>query len=155
MARAAWPAAAASLSRPLAIWMRAQNGQHRLGWDAVKRLVVRGPQDTLRFVELAQVDKGGGKREQRLEVPGIRGDPAAVTASIAEELEAFADVALVPADDRAGDQGRQGGMTVVPARGGEDGVGYGPGELVAPPGSCLQLRGHRLVSQVVRKLRLG
>lgn len=134
---------------------RAQNGQHRLGWDAVKRLVVRGPQDTLRFVELAQVDKGGGKREQRLEVPGIRGDPGAVAASITEQLEPFADLALIPADHRAGDQGRHYGMTVVLAWGGKDGVGHGPGEFVAQPGNGLQLRGQRLVSQVARKLRLG
>ena len=38
---------------------------------------------------------------------------------------------------------------------GKDGVGHGPGEFVAQPGNGLQLRGHRLVSQVARKLRLG
>jgi hypothetical protein len=30
-----------------------------------------------------------------------------------------------------------------------------PGEFVAQPGNGLQLRGHRVVSQVARKLRLG
>jgi hypothetical protein len=87
---------------------------------------------------------------------GIRRCPWAAACGIAEELEALADVALVPADDREGGQGRHGGLAVVPARGSEDGCSYGPGGmLVVPPGSCLQMRDHRLVSQVVRQLRLG
>ena len=121
----------------------------------MQRLVVRRLEEILRVVELAQVDKGGGEREQRLDMAGIRRDPGAVACGITQQREPFADLAVVPADDRAGDQGRYGGMAVALAGGGQDGVGYWPGEPVAQPSKGLQLRGHRLVPQVVRQLRPG
>ncbi len=133
----------------------AQDGQRRLGGDAVQRLVVRGVEDILRFAELAQVDAGGGEREQRLDMAGIGGDPGAVAGRRTEQLEPVADLAVVPAEDRAGDQGRRGGVAVVLAGGGQDRVGYRPGELVAQPGQGLQVRGHRLVPQVIGQLRDG
>ena len=64
-----------------------QDGQRRLGRDAVQRRVVRGAKDILRLGELAQVDQGGGEREQRLDMAGIRGDPGAVARGVAQQLE--------------------------------------------------------------------
>ena len=68
---------------------------------------------------------------------------------------AVADLAVVPADDRAGDQGRCDGVAVVLAGGGQDGVGQRAGELVAQPGQGLQVRGQRLVPQVARAAAAG
>src|SRR5262249_56254429 len=48
-----------------------QDGQRGLGGDAAQRLAVGGVQDFLRLVELAQVDKRGGERQQRLDMAGI------------------------------------------------------------------------------------
>ena len=67
---------------------------------------------------------------------------------IAQQLEPVADLAAVPADDRAGEAGRRGGVAVMLAGGGQDGVGYRPGQLVAQPGQGLQVRGQRLVPHV-------
>ena len=116
----------------------------------MQRLVVGGAEDILRLVELAQVDQGGGERQQRLDIAGIRRDPGAVARGVAQQAEPLADLAVVPGDDRAGDQGRHGGMAVMLAGVGKDGAGHRPGELVVQPGQGLQMRGQRLVSQVVR-----
>ena len=97
MARAAWPSAAAS-AQPAAGQVDAgtQDGQRRLGWDAVQRLGVRGLEDVLRLVKLAEVDEGGGQHEQRLDMAGIGRDPATAAYGVTEQLEPVADLALVP-----------------------------------------------------------
>ena len=80
---------------------------------------------------------------------GITGDAAAVPRSLTPQLQRFADLAIVPGEDRPGGQGRDGGMVAVLVGEGEDGAGQPPGSLIAQPGQRLQLRGHRLVPQVV------
>ena len=117
--------------------------------------MVRGAEDILRLAELAQIDQGGGEREQWLDLASIRSDPGAVPRGVAQQLEPVADLAAVPADDRAGEQGRRGGGAVVLARGRQDGVGYRSGEFVAQPGQGLQVRGQRLVPQAAGQLRPG
>ena len=126
-----------------------------MGWDAVQRRVVGGAEDTVGFLELAEVDKGGGEREQRLGMAGIGRDPGAVAGGIAQQPERLADLAVVPGDDRAGGQGRHDGMAVMLAGVGKDGVGQGPSDSVARPGPGQQVRGQRLLAQAVRQLRLG
>ena len=74
---------------------------------------------------------------------------------ITQQLEPVADLAAVPADDRAGEQGRRGGVAVVLAGGGQNGVGYRAGVFVAQPAESLQVRGQRLVPQAVGQLRPG
>ena len=73
------------LKRPAAGQVDAgtQDAQRGLGWDAVQGAGVRGVADGLGFVELADVDEGGGQREQRLDVAGIGGDPAAASGGVA------------------------------------------------------------------------
>ena len=51
----------------------AQDGQRRPGRDVLQRRVISSAEDVLRLAELAQVDQGGGEREQRLDMAGIRG----------------------------------------------------------------------------------
>ena len=133
----------------------AQQGQRPLGRDVLQRRVVRGAEDVFRLAELAQVDQGGGEREQRLDMAGIRRDPGAVPRRIPEQLKPVADLAAIPADDRAGEPGRRGGVAVMLAGGGQHGVGYRAGEFVAQPGKGLQVRGRRLVPQAARQLRPG
>ena len=132
-----------------------QQGPRRLGGDVLQRRIVRGAEDILRLVGLAQVDQGGGEREQRLDLAGIRRDPGAVPRRITQQLEPVADLAAVPADGRAGEQGRRGGPAVVPGRGGQDGVGHLAGQVVAQPSQGLQVRGQRLVPQAVGQPRPG
>jgi hypothetical protein len=62
----------------------AQDRQRRLGRDAVQRLAVGGVQDLLRLVELAQVDKRGGKRQQRLDIARIRRDPGTLARGVTQ-----------------------------------------------------------------------
>jgi len=128
----------------------AQDGHRRLGRDAVQRLAVDGAEDLLRLVELAQVHQGGGERQQRLDIARIGRDPRALARGVTQQRERLADLAGVPADDRAGDQGRRGGTAVMLARVGEDGAGRRAGELVVQPGQGLQVRGRGLVFQVAR-----
>ncbi len=132
---------------------RAQQGQSRPGRDAVQRRLVGGVQDAAGLLELTQVDQGGGEREQRLDVAGIRGDPGSGPRRVAQQPERVADPAAVPAEDRAGEPGRRHGAAGVLAGGGQHGPGYLAGKLVAQPGERLQVRGQRLVPQVVRQLR--
>jgi hypothetical protein len=115
----------------------AQHGQRRLGWDVLQCRVICGAEDILGRVELAQVDQGGGEREQRLDLTGIRADPGTVPCRIMQQLERVADLAAVPADDRAGDTGRRGGGAVVLGVGSQDAVGDRAGEFVAQPGQGL------------------
>ena len=49
--------------------------------------------------------------------------PVPCRAASAQQLKAVADLAVVPADDCAGDHGRHDGVHVVLARGGQDGIG--------------------------------
>ena len=91
----------------------AQDEQSRLGWDAVQRRVVGGVQDAVGFVELAEVSKEGSEREQRLGMAGIGRDPGAVAGGITQQPERFADLAVVPGDDREGHQGRHDSMAVM------------------------------------------
>src|SRR5262249_60714780 len=77
-----------------------QEGQSRLCWDAVQRRMVGGVQDAVGFVELAEVDKGGSEREQRLGVAGIGGDAGAVARGVTQQPERFADLAVVPGVER-------------------------------------------------------
>ena len=147
VARARPAASPASASRPLARWIRPARWTRCLGRDSVQRLGVRGLEDVLRLVELAQVDQGRGEREQRLDLAGIGGDPVAAAGRVAQQREPVADLALVPADDRAGDQGRDDDMAAVPGRDGEHGARRRPGELVAQPGQGPQQRGHRVVAE--------
>ena len=74
----------------------AQDAQCRLGWDAVQRRVVGGTQDAVGFLELAEVDQGGGEREQRLGVAGVGGDPGTVAGGITQQPERLADLARCP-----------------------------------------------------------
>ncbi len=53
---------------------------------------------------------------------------------VTQQLEPLADLTVVPADDRTGDQGRYDGVTVMLARVGQDGTGHRPGELIVQPG---------------------
>ena len=103
----------------------------------------------------AQVDQRGGQHEQGLDLAGVGGDPAAGACRVSQQFEPVADLALVPADHRPGDQGRHHHLAVVPVRGGEHGADQGGGQLGAQSGQRLQLRGHGLVPQAVGQLRLG
>ena len=88
MASAARPSAAASASRPAARWMRARSRDSAACAGMLsQRRIVRGAEDVLRLAELAQVDQGGGEREQRLDMAGIRRDPGAVPRRIAQQLK--------------------------------------------------------------------
>jgi hypothetical protein len=78
-----------------------------------------------------------------------------VSRRIAQQLEAVAGLAVVPADGRTGEQGRRGGVAVVLAWGVQDGAGYRAGEVVTQPGQGLQVRDQRLVPQVAGQLRSG
>ena len=88
MARAARAVGGGVGQPPAARWMRARR-MDSAAWAgmSVQRRVVRGAEDILRLAELAQVDQGGGEREQRLDMAGIRGDPGAVPRRIAQQLE--------------------------------------------------------------------
>ena len=156
MSRAAWASAAASSSRPAASWRRARSTDRAAsGRDILQRRIVRGAEDILRLAGLAQVDQRGGEREQRLDMAGIRADPGAVPRRITQQSEPVADLAAVPADGRAGEQGRRGGVAVVLARGGQDGAGYLARQVVAQPTQGLQVRGQRLVPHIAGQLRPG
>ena len=155
MSRAAWPSAAAAASAGGQVDAAAQQGQRRGGRDVPQRWAVCGAEDILRVVELAQVDQGGGEREQRLDLAGIRRGPGAVPRRITQQLEPVADLAAVPADDRAGEEGRRGGVAVVLAWSGQNSVGYRSGEFVAQTGQSLQVRGQRLVPQAAGQLWPG
>ncbi len=74
---------------------------------------------------------------------------------VVQQAEAFADLAAVPDEDRAGEAGRRGGVAVVVGGVGQDAVGYRAAEFVAQSSQGLQVRGERLIPQVVRQLRPG
>ena len=133
----------------------AQDGQSRLGRDALQRRLVGGAQDAVGFLQLAQVDQGSGEREQRLRVAGIGGDPAVAAGGIAQQVQGVANLSVVPGDNRAGDQGRCRDGAAMPTGSGQHGVGRRPGELVAQPGQRLQMPYQRLVPQVTGQLRPG
>ena len=98
-------------------------------------------EDVLRLLKLAEVDKGGREREQRLDVAGIGGDPAVVARGVAQQFEPVVDLALVPGYYRLGDQGCRDRIAVMLTGGREDGIGYGSAEPVTQPCKGLQLRG--------------
>ena len=60
---------------------RAEDRRDRLGGDAVQLVVAGRPEDAVRLVDLAQVHQGGGQRQQRLGVAGIRRHPGAAAAA--------------------------------------------------------------------------
>ena len=97
--------------------------------------------------ELAEVDQGGGERQQRLSVAGIACDLGRAARSLAQGLQRFADLPLVPAAHRASDEGRGNGLPVMLAPGGEDGVGGDPGQLVMRFCQRPQLRGGGLIAK--------
>jgi hypothetical protein len=133
---------------------RPKDGKRHLGWSAMRHLIVGSLENVLCFLELAQIDERGGQREQRLDMASIGGEPAAVACSVAEQFEPFGDLALVPGDDRTGDQGRRDGMAIVLTGDGKDSFGHGSADLVVQPGKSLQLRGQRPVSHVLGQPRL-
>ena len=99
---------------------RAQDRRDRLGRDALQLVVAGRPEDAVRLVDPAQVHQGGGQRQQRLGVAGIRRHPGAAACRVTQGLQCLADPALVPADHGAGDVSRRDDLVAVVAGGGED-----------------------------------
>ena len=53
----------------------AQDAQSGIGWMPCSAGWSAAAEDTVGFLELAEVEKGGSEREQRLGMAGIGGDP--------------------------------------------------------------------------------
>ena len=80
----------------------------------------------------------------------IAGDPGAAARGITHELKRLADLSLAPGSSRASGQGRHNDIAVMLTLGGENGVGYGSGEIVVQFGEGPQMGGRRLVPKVGR-----